>query len=402
MKKSTLITCVTAGALALGGAPAAPALAGSAAPATPRAVGAATGGYDEPLCLGRSSLCVDAYNSPGDEYVGHDEPSVLFKSGVRGSGNDMTYVVTLPRNPKIQPTPSGARGATWDFQLRATFWFGLTLCDSESAPEYTKTCVPDTDANNLVGTDPSKPDYIGKHPGNAFMELQFYEPGYVPEFEGFGCTATQWCAAMTIDSRTVNQNTGVENTSACNDYILGGPEPVNWAYITRSGRSQAPANPLFTGTFDNPDLSAVDPDVNQDLLMNSGDRIRIHLHDTSAGFRADLTDLSTGQKGWMTASAANGFGHNPLHPGIDDVSAGAVRLPPRILHREPARQHVVGAHVQRRDVRRDRALRELSAGRRQWQLHRSRQPGRLRSGRRRQRVCARDGLDRREDRRMPG
>ena len=29
------------------------------------------------------------------------------------------------------------------------------------------------------------------------MELQFYGPGYVPQFEGFGCTATQYCAAMT-------------------------------------------------------------------------------------------------------------------------------------------------------------------------------------------------------------
>lgn len=26
--------------------------------------------------------------------------------------------------------------------------------------------------------------------GNAYMELQFYGPGYVEQFEGFGCTAT--------------------------------------------------------------------------------------------------------------------------------------------------------------------------------------------------------------------
>ena len=153
------------------------------------------------------------------------------------------------------------------------------------------------------------PDYIGKHPGNAYMELQFYGPGYVPQFEGFGCTAHQYCAAMTIDSRTLNQNTGVENTAACNNYILGGAEPINWAYITKSGSSQAPANPLFTGTFDNPNLSAVNPDLAKDLLMNPGDRIRIHMHDTAAGFRVDMTDLTTGQHGSMTASVANGFGH---------------------------------------------------------------------------------------------
>ena len=43
--------------------------------------------------------------------------------------------------------------------------------------------------------------------------------------------------------------------------------------------------------------------------MNPGDRILIHMHDTPAGFRIDLSDLTTGQSGSMTASIANGFGH---------------------------------------------------------------------------------------------
>jgi hypothetical protein len=265
-------------------------------------------GYDEPLCASRSSLCADTYDNPGDEYVGHDEPSLEFKSGVTGSGNDITYTVTLPQDPTPRPSASGA-GATWNFELRPTFWFGLTLCDSESAPEYTKICTPDSDTNNLVGTNPAAPDYIGKHPGNAFMELQFYGPGYVPQFEGFGCAATVYCAAMTIDSFSLDQNTGRFNTDACNDYILGGPEPINWAYITKSGASQAPANPLFTGTFDAPNFTAVNPDYGKDLLMQPGDRIRIHMYDTTAGFKIDLTDLTSGESGSMTASVANGFGH---------------------------------------------------------------------------------------------
>jgi hypothetical protein len=276
---------------------------------TLRAKTLGSSGQPEPLCLSRSSLCTDPYNNPYGKYVGHDEPSLEYKSGVPGSGNDMTYTVTLPTDPKQQPNASGAGGSTWNFQLRPTFWFGLTLCDSQSAPEFTQTCAPDTDANNLVGTNPAAPDYIGKHPGNAFMELQFYGPGYVPQFEGFGCAATVYCAAMTIDSRTLDQNTGTENTKACNNFVLGGPEPVNWAYVTKSGVSQAPANPLFTGTLSAPDFSAVNPDLTKDLLMNPGDRIRIHMHDTPAGFQTDLTDLTTGQSGSMTASIANGFGH---------------------------------------------------------------------------------------------
>ena len=102
---------------------------------------------------------------------------------------------------------------------------------------------------------------------------------------------------MTIDSFVSNQNTGVDNTSACNNYILGGIEPANWAYITRSGKSQAPANPLFTGTFTSPNLSAVNPNLSKDLFMNPGDRVRIHMHDTWAGLQINLTDLTTGQAG---------------------------------------------------------------------------------------------------------
>jgi hypothetical protein len=105
----------------------------------------------------------------------------------------MTYTVTLPKDPKRFLKASGAAGTTWNFQLRPTFWFGVTLCDTESAPEFTKTCKPDSEANDLEGTNPAKADYIDKHPpGNAYMELQFYPPGYVEQFEGFRCTATQY------------------------------------------------------------------------------------------------------------------------------------------------------------------------------------------------------------------
>jgi hypothetical protein len=283
---------------------------------------AAAGKLAGPLCQTQLSLCADA--PPGtfgpDVYVGHDEPSVLFKSGIPGSGNDISYTVTLPSDPRQFPTASGASGTTWNFQLRPTFWFGLTLCDTESAPEFTKTCNPDTDANNLVSPNPNSPNYVGKHPGNAFMELQFYGPGYVPQFEGFGCTARQYCAAMTIDSLTLDQNhgpagtQGTPNNADCNDFVLGGEEPINWAYITKNGHSQAPANPLFTGRLEDPNFTAVDPDLQKDLLMSPGDRIRIHMHDTGAGFRVDMVDLTTGQSGSMTASIGNGFGHILYQP----------------------------------------------------------------------------------------
>jgi len=58
----------------------------------------------------------------------------------------------------------------------------------------------------------------------------------------------------------------------------------------------------------------VNPDPNKDLMMNPGDRITIHMHDTSAGLRIDLNDTTTGQTGFMTASTANGFGHVLFQP----------------------------------------------------------------------------------------
>src|SRR5207245_8762455 len=72
----------------------------------------------------------------------------------------------------------------WDFQRRATFWLGLTMCDTESSPNFTRRCTPNSDANAAFrSSDPSSPHYIGRSPGNAFMELQFYGPGWVPRSE---------------------------------------------------------------------------------------------------------------------------------------------------------------------------------------------------------------------------
>ena len=334
--------------------------AGSAFGAT---AGAGKLGLDDPVCASSVSLCTDSLGPLDGYYVGHDEPSLEFKSNIPGSGNDMTYLMTLPRDPAtFQPTAFGGPGSTtWNFELRPTFWFGLTLCDTASAPEYTKTCTPDSDSNNLVGRTRTPRTTSASIRATRSWSCSSTARDTCPQFEGFGCTAHQYCAAMTIDSRTLNQNTGIENTAACNNYVLGGPEPVNWAYITKSGVSQAPANPLFTGTLANPNLSAVNPNLGKDLLMSPGDRILIH-HAGHPGrdCRSILIDLTTGQSGSMTASVANGFGHILFTPNSQHLPRGARTRSTRST-RPPtsAREHLVRSHLQRRDVRRARALREL-------------------------------------------
>ena len=285
--------------------------------ALPLWVGVARGdSYPESFCQERPFMCLDKYKSIGanGEYTGHDEPTVQFISNRPGTGGKrLLYYVRLPKDPPTKPKQDGS-GGTWNFQLRATFWFSITMCDTESSPNFRKTCTPNSDFNaKFRSPNPSSPFYIGKSPGNAFMELQFYEPGFVPQFDGFGCTATKWCANMTIDSLSDQDNTGVSQNADClNNHFLVGEEPVNWAYITKSGKSEAPANPLALS--DDPNLTGLTVNPHKVLLMNPGDTLRVYMHDTPAGYRVDITDLTTNQHGSMTASKANGFGHILFEP----------------------------------------------------------------------------------------
>jgi hypothetical protein len=254
-----------------------------------------------PQCSEPYALCAESNDSIGygGEYTGHDEPSLLWYSNTPGSGNSNLYHVRLPTDPKVLPNQAGTAG-TWNFQLRPTYWFGMALCDNESAPEFTHDpCVPDSDTNIFDGTDENGPDYIGNHPGTAFLELQFYPPGWVSWPPGISCDASKWCAAMAIFSFNLNQNNGVANNADCLNTV--GIEPANFAFITLNGTPHAPPGPLdqTAGTFT--------PDPSTDLFMNSGDVLTVDIHDGAAGLTTIIRDHSTGESGSMTASAANGF-----------------------------------------------------------------------------------------------
>jgi hypothetical protein len=253
-------------------------------------------------------LCAETADSIGygGEYTGHDEPSLLFYSNTAGSGNSNLYRMRLPTDPKVLPNQSGTAG-TWNFQLHPAFWVGMALCDNQSAPEFTHApCTPNSDTNIFDGSDPAGPDYIGKHPGTAFLELQFYPPGWAPWPPGVSCDASKWCAAMAIFSLNQDQNTGAANNDDCLNTV--GIEPANFAFITKSGIPHAPPGPL-----DLTDASFT-PSAATDLFMNSGDQLTIDLHNGSAGLTAIVHDLTTGQTGSMTASVANGFAQILFEP----------------------------------------------------------------------------------------
>lgn len=280
-------------------------------------------------CGENGMFCSEVYESIGYEgaYTGHDEPSLLFYSDISGSGHSSVYTIVLPKDPPTQPKQNGT-GGTFNFQLHPAFWFGMALCDDQSAPNPggslvgpTIPCTPDSDRNIFDNSDSTAPDYIGKHPGSAFMEMQFYPPGWAP-FQlpgGISCDPTRWCAALNIDSFSVNQNTGQANNRACQAAV--GVEYVNFAFITKNGVAHAPASPLLAT------LSTFTPNPQTDLFMNSGDRLVVSLQDTSNGFQVVIIDLTTGEIGFMTASAANGFGEVLFDPNGTDCDPGTHNLP---------------------------------------------------------------------------
>jgi hypothetical protein len=220
-------------------------------------------------------------------YIGHDEPSLLFYSNQAGSGNRMKAELTLPTDP--QPVPKNGR--SFNFQLHPAFWFGMALCDTQSYPNAVSTCAPDSDSN--IAT-------LATHPGAAFMELQFYPPGWAPAPFGSSCDARRYCVAIASFSLAQDAIRGTNLNATCQSQV--GLEYANYAFLTRSGRPHAAPNPVqaTAATFT--------PNPATDLFMNPGDRLSVSMHDTSHGLRIDVIDQTTEQRGSMTMSADNGFG----------------------------------------------------------------------------------------------
>jgi hypothetical protein len=217
-------------------------------------------------------------------YVGHDEPSVKFESGVTGSGNTMTYFMQLPTDPATPPTNTGS--VTKYAELTGAAWFGLPLCDPGSYPQ--NPCTPHSDANTGLNS--------ATDAGSAFMELQFYAPGFTPFQENSSCSTLKWCVAMTIDSFEGKFDFANINPNC--------PEPVNFAYLQTNGVPTGPPSPqLANGRTFTPNANT--------LKLSSGDVVKVAITDPltgpTAGFTATVTDVTTGKTGFMIASSANGF-----------------------------------------------------------------------------------------------
>jgi hypothetical protein len=229
-----------------------------------------------------------------NHYIGHDEPNTDFTSSAPGSGNNVTWTVTLGRDPQAAPTDvdPGHDVADW-FELTPAPWFSMALCDPNSFPQT--SCTPESDTNAPTCIGPDCTANLGG--GSAFMEMQFYPPGIPPFADSVSCDDTHWCAALTIDS--------LECTAAFASCNTNCEEPVNFAFIQRNGVPTGPPSPQDADV-------ATEVNNNETLLMNPGDTIRFHMFDAPApgggdAFEVVMDDLTTHQTGFMQASAANGF-----------------------------------------------------------------------------------------------
>lgn len=221
-------------------------------------------------------------------YIGHDEPSIRFLSHKPGSGDNATFTEQLPRDPAALPTTAHpGHDVTHWFELTPAPWYGMTICDPRSYPQT--PCTPESDSNA-----PHKG--LPNGGGAAFMEMQFYPPGFAPFADSISCDNTHWCAALTIDSLEANA------AKTLNTHCI---EPVNFAFIQTNGVPAGPPSPQLSN------LATFTPNRHT-LLMNPGDVVRTHMFDASIGggqhaFEVSLDDLTTHQSGFMIASAANGF-----------------------------------------------------------------------------------------------
>jgi hypothetical protein len=275
--------------------------AGSAvAGVKPRAIGALDcNGYSPIQHTVHMGACTDPRSVEGGEggrfednehYVGHDEPIVRFISHRNGSGSDTTWTETLPREPSALPTTtSPGSDVTHDFELSIAPWFSMALCNSRSFP--LRRCVPMSDSN---APNPSDPTSGG---GSSFLEAQFYPPGFGPFIDNISCDNTHWCASLHINDLECTRLGG------CNDNCT---EPTNFAFIQTNGVPTGPPSPQLSNVATNTPNSHT-------LLMNPGDRIRVHIFDArvpgsnARALKEVVTDLTTGRRGFMQASARNGF-----------------------------------------------------------------------------------------------
>ena len=103
-----------------------------------------------------------------------------------------TFAETASGRPGSAPTVSKpGKDVTHWFELSVAPWISTTVCDPNSAPLTAVHAPLGQRMHRRASTRAAAP---------AFVELQFYPPGFAPFDDSISCDNTHWCSALTIDS----------------------------------------------------------------------------------------------------------------------------------------------------------------------------------------------------------
>ena len=250
-----------------------------------------------------------------------------------GSGNDVTWTRPYRADPSAAPTDAnpGHDVAHW-FELSPRL--GTRWRCATPTPTRRLSCTPESDTN--APDVPSGNQCANGYPGggSAFMEMQFYPPGFPPFVDGIGCDDTHWCAALTIDSLECTYGFATCNTE------LRGTSQLR-ASSRRTASRPGPPSPQKA------DLDTDTPEPG-DAADEPGRLIQVHMFDAPVpgergqrAFEVVIDDLTTHQIGLHA-----GVSHQRVREHIDQQVRGhAVQLPARVQHRGQG-QHIPWAALQ--------------------------------------------------------
>ena len=163
-------------------------------------------------CSSGRPTCTEVYDSEAvfgkNAYVGHDEPSTLFYSNVPGSGNQMRYQLTLPKDP----SPSLATTPGVALQLPVAPGLLVRHGDVRHAvvPRagnrlHSPTAISTSSIQRSAPTIQERPSWRCSSIRRAGCH----------GLRADSCDPTKWCAALNIDSLSENPVTGQSNACVC-------------------------------------------------------------------------------------------------------------------------------------------------------------------------------------------
>ena len=169
-----------------------------------------------------------------NEYVGHDEPSLLFYSNQAWFGQPDAV------QHDASDRPSGLKSAKALLPVRAE----RRDVARDGSVRHPVLPGAGVDLHARQRLQHRRPGGVAQSsPGTAFLELQFYPPGWVPwptwavAVGASSCDPTSWCAAMNVFSVLEDPVDGTTQNSTCAARVGLEPFELRFRHHERCRRS---------------------------------------------------------------------------------------------------------------------------------------------------------------------